>query len=302
MVVDFSPLRISSKWLENVISSIPSNVPVVQVDSHNIVPCWVASDKLEYAARTIRNKINSKLDEFLTEFPPVIAHPHLSKIDRKPINWDACYSSLEVNMDVKPVDWAKPGYTGGIENFELFINKKIRFFDTDRNDPTKNGLSNMSPWYHFGQVSVQRCILEIKSYKSKFTKAVEGYMEEAIVRRELADNFCYYQKNYDNINGCYDWAHTTLTIHTKDKRDFIYSKEEFENARTRDRLWNAAQIQGIKEGKIHGFLRMYWAKKILEWTETPEIALEIAIYLNDKYQLDGRDVSNFFSSFSQWKK
>jgi deoxyribodipyrimidine photo-lyase len=117
-------------------------------------------------------------------------------------------------------------------------------------------LSNMSPWYHYGQVSVQRCILDIQSYKPQFTKAVEAYTEEAIVRRELADNFCYYQKNYDNIKGCYDWASKTLNDHAGDKRQFVYSKEQFEKACTHDRLWNAAQIQVIKEGKMHGFLRM----------------------------------------------
>ena len=131
LIVDFSPLRIGTQWLGDVRRNI--NVPVVQVDAHNIVPCWIgkilspilcysrvliilffilASDKLEYAARTIRNKINSKLDEFLTEFPPVITHPLKSKLNKKHIDWDACYESLEVNMDVKKVDWALPGYTG----------------------------------------------------------------------------------------------------------------------------------------------------------------------------------------------
>ncbi len=113
------------------------------------------------------------------------------------------------------------------------------------------------------------------------------------MRRELADNFCYYQKDYDNLNGCYDWARKTLNDHRNDKRPYVYLKEEFENAMTHDRLWNAAQIQMVKEGKMHGFMRMYWAKKILEWTESPEKALELAIYLNDKYSLDGRDPSGY---------
>lgn len=257
LVIDFSPLRIANTWIDDLKKKLPSNVPIVQVDAHNIVPCWHASDKLEYAARTIRNKINSKLDEFLTEYPPVIEHPNAPKLPIKSNDWEACYNSLDVNMDVGPIEWAKPGYKSGIDNLELFINKKLRFFDSDRNNPTLNALSNMSPWYHYGQVSVQRCIMELKPYKSKFSKQVEAYMEEAIVRRELADNFCFYQKNYDNLNGAYEWAQKTLNDHASDKRQFVYSKEQFEKAQTHDKLWNAAQIQVVKEGKMHGILTLY---------------------------------------------
>lgn len=120
-----------------------------------------------------------------------------------------------------------------------------------------------------------------------------AFCEESIVRRELSDNFCYYNKNYDNLKGAYDWAQKTLDDHRKDKRTYVYSRDQLEQARTHDDLWNSAQIQMVKEGKMHGFLRMYWAKKILEWTKTPEEALETAIYLNDRYQLDGRDPNGY---------
>ena len=142
------------------------------------MPCWHASDKLEYAERTIRNKINSKLDDFLTEYPPLITHPHdYDKTLVTQVDWKACYDSLKVDRDVKIVDWAKPGYSGGIKVLEEFIQARLRSFDDERNDPNKNGLSNLSPWYHFGQVSVQRCIMEIKKYASKCPKSVQGYME-----------------------------------------------------------------------------------------------------------------------------
>ena len=107
------------------------------------------------------------------------------------------------------------------------------------------------------------------------------------MRRELAENFCYYQPNYDSIEGSYDWAKNTLLAHAKDKRQYLYSLKQLDNFETHDKLWNAAQIQMRVEGKMHGFLRMYWAKKILEWTESPQQALEFSIYLNDRYQLDG---------------
>ena len=130
---------------------------IKQVDAHNVVPCWFASDKLEYAARTIRNKINSKLDDFLTEYPPVITHPfNPDKSLITQVDWTACYDSLKVDKNVKIVDWAKPGYSGGIKVLEEFITKIVSRYDEERNDPNKNALSNMSPWYHFGQVSVSQ--------------------------------------------------------------------------------------------------------------------------------------------------
>ena len=295
LITDFSPLRVARTWLDDIKKAMPPNVPIVQVDAHNIVPCWHASDKLEYAARTIRNKINSKLDEFLTEFPPLVNHKPNGSLKEWPnaVDWTKCYDSLKCDTNVKKVDWAAPGYTAGIEMLDSFIKQRLRIYDDERNEPNKNALSNLSPWYHFGQISVQRCILEVKKYSSKHSKSVQAYMEETIVRRELADNFCYYQPNYDNFEGAYDWAKQTLTLHTKDKRQHLYTLDDLDNFRTHDRLWNAAQIQMRVEGKMHGFLRMYWAKKILEWTESPQQALEFSIYLNDRYQLDGRDSAGY---------
>lgn len=129
--------------------------------------------------------------------------------------------------------------------------------------------------------------------RSKHSVSVDAFCEEAIVRRELSDNFCFYNDDYDNFNGLTTWAQKTLNDHRKDKRDYLYTMAQFEKGHTHDDLWNAAQIQMVNEGKMHGFLRMYWAKKILEWTKSPEEALEVGIYLNDKYNLDGRDPSGY---------
>ncbi len=124
-------------------------------------------------------------------------------------------------------------------------------------------------------------------------QAKEAFLDELIVRKELSDNYCLYEENYDNFSGLPDWAKNSLKKHQKDKRKYVYKTEDFESARTHDPLWNAAQRQMCNEGKMHGYLRMYWAKKILEWTETPEEAISIAIYLNDKYELDGRDPNGY---------
>lgn len=137
----------------------------------------------------------------------------------------------------------------------------------------------------------------MQKYKSKYKDSVAAYLEEAIVRRELSDNFCFYNEHYDSLKGCTNWAQTTLNDHRKDKRTYVYTLDEFEEAKTHDDLWNAAQIQLTKDGKMHGFLRMYWAKKILEWSDTPENALKTAIYLNDKYSLDGRDPNGYVGKY-----
>ncbi|XP_042313332.1 deoxyribodipyrimidine photo-lyase-like [Sceloporus undulatus] len=293
VVTDFSPLRVPMQWVQDVRDRLPSDVPFVQVDAHNIVPCWVASEKQEYGARTIRRKIHDRLAEFLTEFPPAIRHPHPAAFQAKPIDWDACYASLQVDHSVKEVAWAKPGTAAGLMVLEEFIKERLKFFGTDRNNPNRAALSNLSPWFHFGQISVQRAILEVRKHRSRYKESVEGFIEEAVVRRELADNFCYYNQNYDKVEGAYDWAKTTLKLHAKDKRPHLYTLKHLEDGKTHDLLWNAAQLQMVHEGKMHGFLRMYWAKKILEWTSSPEEALKFSIYLNDRYELDGRDPNGY---------
>ncbi|XP_063772600.1 deoxyribodipyrimidine photo-lyase-like isoform X2 [Pseudophryne corroboree] len=293
VVTDFAPLRVPMQWVADVCERLPKDVPLVQVDAHNIVPCWVASNKQEYGARTIRRKIHDQLSSFLTEFPPIIKHPYSSKLKAEPIDWDQCYASLEVDRTVLEVEWAKPGSTAGINMLQTFISGQLKFFNADRNNPNQRALSNLSPWFHFGQLSVQRAILEVQKYRTKFKESVDSFVEEAVVRRELADNFCYYNKNYDKVEGAYDWAKNTLKDHAKDKRTHYYTLKELESGKTHDPLWNAAQLQMVHEGKMHGFLRMYWAKKILEWTSSPEEALHFAIYLNDRFELDGRDPNGY---------
>ncbi|XP_075058447.1 deoxyribodipyrimidine photo-lyase-like [Mixophyes fleayi] len=293
VVTDFAPLRVPMQWVADVCERLPKDVPLVQVDAHNIVPCWVASNKQEYGARTIRRKIHDQLSLFLTEFPPIIKHPYRSKLEAEPIDWDQCYTSLEVDRTVLEVEWAKPGLKSGMNMLQTFISGRLKFFNSDRNNPNQRALSNLSPWFHFGQLSVQRAILEVQKYRSKYKESVDSFVEEAVVRRELADNFCYYNKNYDKVEGAYDWAKNTLKDHAKDKRTHLYTLKELESGKTHDPLWNAAQLQMVHEGKMHGFLRMYWAKKILEWTISPEEALHFAIYLNDRFELDGRDPNGY---------
>ncbi len=150
VVVDFSPLRVSMQWVDDVLQKLPKSVPLAQVDAHNIIPVWETSDKQEYAARTIRIKINKKLDKFLTDFPPVIRHPYETKIKVTKVDWEMAFDSLEVDQSIDEVDWAKPGYSHGVNEMADFCKNRLKFFNDKRNDPSANALSNLSPWFHFG--------------------------------------------------------------------------------------------------------------------------------------------------------
>ncbi len=288
LVSDFNPLNIIKEWNEKIRAKI--NIAFHQVDTHNIVPIWEASDKLEFAAYTIRPKINKQLPEFLVEFPK-IKKMNPSKIISPKINWEEIYNLLKVDKNVKPVSNFVPGNKAANKVLKNFIENKLHNYAEERNDPNKNVLSNISPYLHFGQISAQRIALILNIFQND--ESVNSFLEELIIRRELADNFCYYNFNYDNFEGFPNWAKVSLGIHRDDKREYIYSVTDFESARTHDDLWNAAQTEMVEKGKMHGFMRMYWAKKLLEWTESPEQALAFGIYLNDKYELDGTDPNGY---------
>ncbi|MFZ1291118.1 MAG: deoxyribodipyrimidine photo-lyase [Melioribacteraceae bacterium] len=289
LITDFNPLRIIKNWKEKVGQII--SIPFYEIDSHNIIPVWKASNKLEFAAYTIRPKIKKLLPEYLDEFPKLEKLSKNNFIQNK-IDWDKLYKSLKIDFSIKPVKFFFPGENEANKLLEKFIKIKLDKYAVDRNYPNKDGLSNISPYLHFGQISAQRIALILNSFDHN-NISVSSYLEELIVRSELADNFCFYNINYDNFEGFHDWAKKSLNEHRNDKREFVYTLEEFELAKTHDLLWNAAQLEMVTTGKMHGFMRMYWAKKILEWTNSPEEALAFGIYLNDKYELDGRDPNGY---------
>ena len=290
LITDFDPLRIKRKWKAEVAKNI--NVPFYEVDAHNIVPCWIASPKQEYAAYTFRPKIRRLLSEFLVKFPPVKRHP-FSLIEKPAlIQWKDLHASLKIDRAIKEVNWPKPGEKEAIKVLKDFVKKKLPLYEKQRNDPTVDAQSNLSPYLHFGHISAQRTALYVQESDSP-KKDKEVFLEELIVRRELSDNFCFYNDNYDSFEGFTSWAKASLDKHRKQPREYIYSLEQFEYSATHDELWNAAQREMASRGKMHGYMRMYWAKKILEWTESPEQAMEIATYLNDRYSIDGRDPNGY---------
>jgi deoxyribodipyrimidine photo-lyase len=290
LVTDFDPLRLKKAWKKSVLDRI--DIPVYEVDAHNIIPCWIASPKQEFAAYTFRPKVKRQLSEFLDNFPNLKKHPFSWKEKFEEIDWGRAKKSLKVDKKVLEVNWIKPGEKAAKQMLKHFIQHKLSDYDAKRNDPNLDGQSNLSPYLHFGQISAQRVALEVKKSSTPAIKR-QAFLEELIVRRELADNFCFYNEHYDDFEGFPDWAKKTLNEHRGNKREYLYTLEQLEAGQTHDDLWNAAQNEMVKTGKMHGYLRMYWAKKILEWTETPEEALRIASFLNDKYELDGRDPNGY---------
>jgi deoxyribodipyrimidine photo-lyase len=295
LFTDFNPLKLIAQKKSELIQKI--NIPVFEVDSQNIVPVWIASPKLEYAAYTLRPKIKKLLPEFLTEIPPAqnqsLSAPNLDLSSLKVLAPETAIDILNVDTTVSPVSWLVPGFKSAQKQLQKFIEQELHTYSSDRNDPNKNATSHMSPFLHYGQFSAQRVAFEIKSATEASSESREAYLEELIVRRELADNYCHYCPDYDKFSGFHNWSQKTLNEHRFDKREYLYTFDQFEKAATHDPLWNAAQNQLRQEGKMHGFMRMYWAKKILEWTPSPEEAQAVAIYLNDKYELDGLDPNGY---------
>lgn len=303
IVTDFSPLHELRFWWDEV--SEHFELPIYEVDAHNIIPCWLASDKEEYAARTFRPKVRKLYRQFSGDIPAVQTHPHMWPVSTEGcwprgadkhgcalIDWHGVKAMRSFDVPVAPITWLHPGPKAAHRVLKKFITDRLSGYAKKRNDPNEDVVSNLSPYIRHGFISTQRIAKEIEAIRGK-VDAKKAFLEEMVVRRELAENFCFYNDQYDSFNGLRDWAKKTLDEHRKDKRDYVYTLEQFEAAETHDPLWNAAQLQLIKTGKMHGYMRMYWAKKILEWTKTPEEAIEFGILLNDRYSIDGRDPNGY---------
>jgi deoxyribodipyrimidine photo-lyase len=290
LVTDFDPLRLKRQWLDAAARRL--RIPLNQVDAHNIIPCWVASPKREFGAHTLRPKLQRQLPEFLKEFPRLHTHPFRMEMASPKVDWDRLVAGLSIDRAVGPVDWARPGEKAAGSALDDFLKRRLAIYADSRNNPVVDGQSHLSPWLHFGHLSAQRIALEAQDYDENL-RSQEAFLEELVVRRELSDNFCYYAQDYDSCEAFPDWARATLEQHRSDVRPYLYSFSEFEAGQTHDELWNAAQLQMVRTGRMHGYLRMYWAKKILEWTESPEEAMHTAIDLNDRYELDGRDPNGY---------
>lgn len=285
IISDFDPLIIKINWRTEVAKQ--SICAFFEVDAHNIVPCWLVSPKAEFGAYTIRPKIKKLLPEFLKPYPKLKSQT-IKTLKPKKADWNLAYKSLKIDESVIEVDWIKPGEKAAKKALLSFIKNKLKDYDEKRNNPNLKAQSYLSPYLHFGNLSAQEIALKLDG-----NIYAAAFLEELIIRKELADNFCYYHKDYDSTNAFSNWAKETINNHKSDKREYLYNQTKLEHSKTHDDLWNAAQLELVKKGTMPGYLRMYWAKKILEWTKSATEAQRIAIYLNDKYQLDGRDPNGY---------
>jgi deoxyribodipyrimidine photo-lyase len=290
-VCDRGYLKIQKKWREYVSKSI--GCPLIQVESDVVIPIEAVSSKEEYSAATLRRKLQRVLPQYLNsqdEQVPVIDSTKLDFESFDISDTSAAISKLEIDRTVKPSTIYHGGGLEAGKRLMEFIEQKLEKYAESKNDPNEDVLSNLSPYLHFGQISPSFIASEISRYGGT---GADAFLEELIIRRELSMNFVHYNPHYDSYEGLPNWVRKTLSEHRNDARQYLYTREELERLRTHDPYWNAAQREMVTTGKMHGYMRMYWGKKILEWTAAPEEAYQTALFLNNKYELDGRDPNGF---------
>jgi deoxyribodipyrimidine photo-lyase len=297
VIADDGYLRIQRQWRRDVAEAI--DCAMMEVVTNVIVPVKIASEKENFSAGTLRPRIWRQLKKFLVPMKQTklkilfVCH---SREGGNPVDSisladvAAVLKGLKIDRSVRPSKVYHGGPSEAKRRLTRFIAEKLNRYGGSRADPTLDIQSHLSPYLHFGQISPLEIALAIKKTRSP---GKEAFLEELIVRRELAFNYVWYNPRYDQYDALPNWALNTLRVHAKDKREYVYTLEQLEEARTHDPAWNAAQMEMVKSGKMHNYMRMYWGKKILEWTKSPKQAFEWALYLNNKYELDGRDPNSF---------
>ncbi len=297
VVGDENPMREPERWRQVFAHRI--DIPYWTVDADVIVPSNTY-DKHFYAVHHFRPKLYAELPKFLDAHPP----------ERAKHTWQRPkgFESFHVGDDVTE-GWGRPfdrsvgpvdSFTGGTRAAEkllaVFVKDKLADYDTVRNHPESDGTSRISPYLHFGHIgplTICRAIEDAVNKKQCTPEARDAYYSEVLAWRELSVNFVKFVPEYDSMACAPDWARTTLRKHARDRRPHLYTREQLANYQTHDELWNAAQQQQVDVGWMHNYMRMYWAKKILEWSKDAAEAWDTCVYLNDKYFLDGRDPNGY---------
>ncbi|MBN1360134.1 MAG: deoxyribodipyrimidine photo-lyase [Sedimentisphaerales bacterium] len=291
VVVDAGHLKVQRQWRHEVAQAIPCRLE--EVETNLIVPVEEASDRENFSAGTFRPRISAKLDAYLVGLRKrKLRLPSLDmKLDSLDLgDIDRLIRKLKIDGSVGPVLGLRGGAGQARRLLIAFLREKLGDYAAKRNDPNLGCTSNLSPYLHFGQISPLEIALKVRQAGGA---GADAFLEEMIVRRELSFNFVHYNREHDDYECLPPWAQRTLNLHARDKREYRYDLEEFETARTHDPYWNAAQKQMVLTGKMHGYMRMYWGKKILEWSASPREGFGIALHLNDKYELDGRDPNGY---------
>lgn len=274
------------------------NLPVFAVDANGMVPLS-ALPKEEYAAYTIRPKIH----RLLPDLPRTIVTPHLEV--RKPALNVECsetevtaeniadlVAQCDIDHSVKPSSIYKGGTKAGRKRLNYFVQSILPHYDKTHNEPSIDGVSRLSPYLHFGFLSIQEIVAAVEHAKAP-KAAKDAFLEQAIVRRELSFNLTRHNVHYDSLKALPAWALQTMREHNDDPHPELIDEEKIEAAETYDELWNAAQRELLITGHLHNYVRMLWGKRVIEWQRTYEMAFELLVHLNNKYALDGRDPNSY---------
>ncbi len=290
VVVDRGYLRHQRQWRDQVVARV--DVPVVQVESDVVVPVELVSDKREHAARTIRPRITKHLGRFVVPLKSAkLKHTSVPDVDGEDVSDPAAYlAGLDVDGSVPPVPLFEGGTSAATRTLRGFLRDGFADYSDHRNQPQTDDVSYMSMYLHYGHISPVAIALAIDEAGGP---NAADYLEELIVRRELPMNFVYYEKDYDRYSALPDYAKKTLAEHKDDPREHTYTRAQLEKAQTHDDYWNAAMREMVHTGYMHNYMRMYWAKKIIEWSATPEGAYRTVLHLNNRYFLDGRDANSY---------
>ena len=294
VVGDENPMREPKCWRE--LAARKLTVPLWTVDADVIVPSKLLA-KEQYAARVIRPRLQARLQEFLIPHPNPKARVEWEKPRRLSVLPDDGSADItegwkELDRSVQPVTSFHGGTDRALTLLREFVTGKLAHYPERHGKPELDGTSRLSPYLHFGHIGPQTVSLAVEQAKVP-RQVKDDFLDQLITWRELSINFVHFNPLYDSIESAPDWAHRTLAAHTGDPRPRSYSRQQLERAETYDDLWNAAQRQMLHAGWMHNYMRMYWAKKILEWSPSPAVAYQTAVYLNDKYFLDGRDPNGY---------
>jgi deoxyribodipyrimidine photo-lyase len=295
VVCDRGYLRHQKAWRQQVATGAACRVEQVEADV--VVPVNVASDKREFAARTLRPKVMALTPEFIR---PLRATTLRTAADTLRVRGESLddiprlLRRLELDTSVPAVtEYFRGGTSVARRIFRRFLSHAFRKYSANRNHPHTNDVSHMSKYLHFGQVSPVWLALSAQDARGRGAENVASFIEELVVRRELSMNWCEFTPNYDSYDALPRWARETLAEHRSDKRSHRYTREQLEAAETHDPYWNAAMREMRTTGYMHNYMRMYWGKKILEWTPSPQQAFATTLAINNKYFLDGRDANSY---------
>ncbi|MFW6056911.1 MAG: deoxyribodipyrimidine photo-lyase [Chloroflexota bacterium] len=290
VITDRGYTRHQKAWRTDIAQGL--ECPCMQVETDAIVPVESASNKEEYAAYTLRTKINRILLRYMVapqEQEPVVTgfEPDVESLDLS--DWVQILQTLPLDRSVGPVETVG-GASTARRLLQEFIDGPLEHYHESRSDPNAGVYSGLSPYLHFGQISPLEIALAADTHGGP---AADAFLDELIIRRELSLNFVHFNEHYDSFECLPQWTRTTLSEHESDRRPYIHELHELERAGTHDPYWNAAQQEMLRTGTMHNYMRMYWGKKILEWSRTPREAFTAALYLNNRWQLDGRDPNSY---------